>query len=301
MDEKPLVWINDAILPWQKATVPILSHGFSRGSAVFEVFGTHKNESGTYAFRMDKHLQRLEQTVRLLNMELKYSAKEIADATARIAARNNIGRAIVKIMAFWGEEAVIDLVLDAKLDIAIFCIPASDGLELDQSRPASACFSKWRKLDPETIPVQAKACANYLNGYLIRKDANDRGFDLGLTIGTDGFVAEGSIEAVFIATNGILKTPPLGRILDSITRDTIINLARDEGIPVQEALLKKEDIYGADEIFTSHTGTKVLPIERFEDRNLTAPGPVTERISEMMQDVLSFRNHRYKHWFQHLF
>ncbi len=301
MTAKPRVRINGVILPWEEAQVPLLSHGLSRGSAIFEVFGTHQKGDNTYAFRMDKHLQRLDQTARLLKMKLKYTAEDIAKATSEIASKNQIGRAIIKIVAYWGEEAIIDLVLNSKLDVAIFCIPASDELSLDQSRPISACFSKWRKLHPETIPVQAKACANYLNSYLIRRDANDRGFDLGLTVGTDSFVAEGSIESVFIVKDGVLKTPSLGKILESITRDSILNIAKKEGMPVEETNLHKENVLCADEVFTCHTGIKILPIKKIEDKNLLAPGPVTEKISQIMQNVLTFQDERYSNWFQMLF
>ncbi len=301
MKPKPFVWMNNEILPWEKVQVPVLSHGLSRGSAIFEVFGTHQGASGTSAFRMDMHLKRLSQTARLLDMELKFSIPEIADATAKIAAFNKSGRGIVKLLAYWGEEAVADLVLSSKLDIAIFTIPASEELGLDRIKPISVCFSKWKKLHPETVPVQAKACANYLNGYLIRKDAMNMGFDMGISVGTDGYVAEGSIESLFIVKDGILKTPPLGKILESITRDTIIHLAKDAGIPVEEVSLKKEDLYDADELFTSHTGIKVSPAYRFENKSLQAPGPITARICKLMEDVLSFQNPHYSHWFQKLY
>lgn len=301
MKTKPNVWINNNILPWEEARVPILSHGLSRGSAIFEVFGTHQGPSGTMAFRMDTHLKRLAQTARLLGMELKFSIEEIAEATGKLCALNKSGRGIVKILAYWGEEAIIDLVLKSKLDVAIFPIPASEELGLDRNKTISACISKWRKLHPETVPVQAKACANYLNGFLIRKDAVDRGFDLGLSLGTDGFVAEGSIESLFIVKDGILKTPPLGRILESITRDTIIHLAKDNGIAVKETILQKEDLCDADELFTSHTGIKISPVRQIEDKALKAPGPITARISKLMEDVLSFRDERYVHWFRNLY
>lgn len=300
METKPAVWINNKIIPWEEAQVPILSHGLSRGSAIFEVFGTHPGASGTAAFRMDMHLKRLDQTARLLGMELKYTSQEIADATAKLAAHNGSGRGIVKIVGYWGEEAIINLVLESKLDVAIFTIPF-EALGMGQPQPISVCFSKWRKLHPETIPVRAKACANYLNGFLIKKDANDRGFDLGLCLGTDGFVAEGSIESLFIVKDNILKTPPLGRILASITRDSIIRMAKEDGIVVEETILQKEDIYDADELFTSHTGTKVTPIKQLEDKKFNLPGPITVRISKLMDDVLSFKDDRHLDWFQTLY
>jgi len=108
---KPKVWLNNKIIPWHEASVPILSHGFSRGSAVFEVFGTHLGPDGIAAFRMDAHLARLKQTVKLLGMELKYSIEEIASAVSKITSINNSARGLVKIMAYWGEEAITNLVL----------------------------------------------------------------------------------------------------------------------------------------------------------------------------------------------
>jgi branched-chain amino acid aminotransferase len=301
MEDKPKVWLNGEIIPWEDAQVPILSHGFSRGSAVFEVFGTHMVPGGVAAFRMDAHLKRLERTVGFLGMELGFSIPEIIKAVSEITAINKSQRGVVKLMAYWGEEAIIDLVLQSKLDVVIFTIPHSEELGLDGVKPLSACLSKWKKLHPETIPVQAKACANYLNGYLVRKDANDRGFDLGLNVGTDGFLAEGSIESVFIVKDGILKTPPLGRILASVTRDSILAAARRSDIEVCEATLVKEDLYTADEMFTCHTGTMVTPIFRFEEKEMPAPGPVTARVSEMMAKITNSEDSRFKDWFQMLY
>lgn len=301
MSNKPKVWLNNKIINWDEAQVPILSHGFSRGSAVFEVFGTHAVPEGVAAFRMDAHLKRLERTIDLLGMELGFCTREIAKAVASLTAINKMGRGIVKIVAYWGEEAIINLVLNSKLDVAIFTIPASDELVLDNATPISACISKWKKPPADAIPVQAKACANYLSGYLVRKDANDRGFDLGFTMQSDGSLAEGSIEAVFIVKNGTLKTPPLDNILASVTRDSIINAVKKSGIELQECSIQIEDLYSADEIFTCHTGCKVTPIFRFEDRELATPGPVTTQVSKLMKTILASADSRFKDWFQVLY
>ena len=222
MNFDPKVWLNGELIPWHDATVPLLSHGFSRGSAIFEVFGTHVGPEGTMAFRMDAHLKRLTRSAELLEMKLGFSTETIVDAVKAVVRENQLGRGLVKILAYWGKEAVIQLVLDAPLDVAIFPVAESPELGLDNSNPIAACVSKWRKLHPETVPVAAKSCANYLNGYLARKDAIRRGYDVGIMLGTDGFLAEGSIESVFIVKDGVLKTPPLGRVLSSITRMSIL-------------------------------------------------------------------------------
>lgn len=291
------VWMNGKIVPWRDATVPLLSHGFSRGSAIFEVFGTHHSTSGTFAFRMDEHLKRLMRSADLLGMQIGYSGREIMDAVAKMIHVNKIDRGLVKILAYWGEEAVIQLVLESKLDVAIFAIPSSDEIGLDNATPITACISKWRKLHPETVPVEAKACANYLNSYLARKDAVLRGYHVGLLLGTDGFLAEGSIESVFIVNNGALITPPLGRILSSVTRMSILQVAQALGIPCHEKAIRMEDVLAAEEMFVCHTGIKILPIEKFENRALEAPGPITTKLMNMMDRIFRFSEGNFQNWF----
>ena len=300
MNSERKVWLNGELSLWEKATVPLLSHGFSRGSAIFEVFGIHEGPDGLFAFRMDEHLKRLMKSVELLEMELAYSTDEIIDAVTETVKANDIGRGLVKILAFWGEEAIIRLVLDSKLDVAIFAVPESEELVMDDPSPISACISKWRKIHPETVPVAAKSCSNYLNGYLVRKDANNRGFDVGLTVGTDGFLAEGSIESVFMVKDGVLKTPPLGRILSSITRKSILQAVPTIGIPVSEDSILPKELFEADEIFTSHSGVKVSPVSRFEDRNLQAPGPITQQVMELMNNIVNMSDDRFNDWFHAL-
>ena len=300
MNNDSKVWLNGKLIPWGEATVPLLSHGFSRGSAIFEVFGIHEGPDGLFAFRMDEHLKRLMKSAELLEMEIAYSTEEIIDAVTETVRANDIGRGLVKILAYWGEEAIIKLVLESKLDVAIFAVPDSEELGMDNTNPISACLSKWRKIHPETVPVAAKSCSNYLNGYLARKDANSRGFDVGLMVGTDGFLAEGSIESVFLVKDGVLKTPPLGRVLSSITRKSILQAAAMNGIPTSEDSILPGELFTADEIFTSHSGVKVSPVARLEDRNLQAPGPITKQVMELMNNILNMSDDRFSHWFHAL-
>jgi branched-chain amino acid aminotransferase len=300
MSDDRKVWLNGEMIHWENATVPLLSHGFSRGSAIFEVFGTHVSPKGIVAFRMDEHLIRLERSAKLLGMELRYSSDALIEAVIETVKANKMGRGLIKMIAYWGEEAIIQLVLDSKLDVAIFAIPESNELALDKAVPISACISKWRKIHPETVPVGAKACSNYLNGYLARKDAITRGFDLGILLGTDGFLAEGSIESVFVVKDGVVKTPPLGRILSGITRMSVIQASNIDGIPVSEEIITRDDLMDADEVFTTHSGIKVSPVARLEDKILEAPGPVTQQVMALMDNITSFKDDRFRKWFQPL-
>lgn len=291
------VWLNGELIARRDATVPILSHGFSRGSAIFDVLGVHPGPNGPMAFRLDDHLKRLMNTAALVEMELAYSTDEIIEAVKATVKANNIRRGIIKILAFWGEEAITELVLNSKLDVAVFAIPESEELVLDKKHTISACVARWRKLHPETVPVGAKACANYLNGYLARKDAVSRGFDIGVLLGTDGFLAEGSTESVFVVKDGVLMTPPLGRVLSSITRLSILQAAPEFDLPIVERPITAGELLTADEIFVVHTGTKIEAVARFEDRELAAPGPVTTQVMQMMDAIMQFKNDRFMKWF----
>ncbi len=301
MFEHLQVWINGKMVPWNKATVHLMSHSFSRASAMFDVFGIHPGPNGPVAFRMDKHLDRLFRSAELLGMEMASTKDDVAKAVAALVKANNIGRGLAKILAYYSEEAVISLVMDSKADLAVFAIPETDELGLDKADPISICLSKWRKLHPATVPVEAKACANYLNGVLSRKDAVERGFDLGIMLTTDGYVAEGAIESVFMVKDGVLKTPSLGNVLQSVTRMSILEAAPMIGVETSEEKIMPEDLLAADEIFTCHTGIKVIPVKRIEDRVLNeVPGPVTAKIAKLIKDICEFRDDRFKDWFQSL-
>jgi branched-chain amino acid aminotransferase len=294
------VWLNGELISRRDATVPNLSHGLSRGSAIFDVLGIHPGPDGPMGFRLDDHLKRLMKSAELLQMELAYTTDEIIDAIKATVKANSIGRGIIKIIAFWSDEVITDLILDSRLDVAVFAIPESPELVLDKQHSITTCVARWRKLHPETVPVEAKACANYLNGYLARKDAVSRGFDIGILLGTDGFLAEGSTESVFIVKDGVLMTPPVGRVLSSITRLSILEAVPEIGLAAVEKPITVDELFAADEMFTVHTGTKVEAVARFEDRILEAPGPVTARVMKLINDIMQFKDDRFMHWFQPL-
>ncbi len=298
MFEHLQIWMNGKLVPWNEATVHVLSHGFSRASAIFEVFGVHPSPSGTVAFRMDKHIDRLFRTAELLEMQMGYSKDQLIEGIKESVKANKVTRGLVKIMAFYGEQAVLSLVLDSKLDLAICPVPG-EGLGLDDTTPIDLCFAKWRKIHPATVPVEAKACSNYLNSMLAMKDAKNRGFDLGVLLTTDGYVAEGSIESIFMVKDGVLKTSQCGNILRSITRLSILEAAPSIGIKTSEERITRDDLMAADEIFVSHSGVKVRFVKKLEDRVLAqVPGPVTQRVRQLMDDICNGRNKRFADWLQ---
>jgi len=299
MFENLKVWINGTFVNWNEANVHILSHSFSRASAIFDVMGFHETPKGTAIFRVDKYIDRFFRSAELLFMKIPYSKDEIKEAIKESIRENNIKKGLVKIMGYYSEQAIVSLVLDDPIDVAIFVIPEIDDPELNKTEPLKICFSSWRKIHPKTVPVEAKACSNYLNGALIRREAMKRGFDLGISLTTEGYVAEGSIESVFMVKDGILKTPKTGNILLSITRMSVLEVAQSMGIETREEYLLPSDFMQADEVFTSHTGIKVNPVKQIESRLLDPiPGEITEKLSKAFDDILNLKNEKFLNWLE---
>ena len=296
MTQERKVWRNGKLIPWKEATVHIMSHSLTRGSAIFEVIGVSSTAAGPAVFRLSEHCDRLFKSAELLGMEVVQSKEEIIRGVVETVKVNQFAQGFVKIVGLYAAETFSISVSDPRLELTIFAVP-----EEEYKKPASSaisvCLSRWRKLHPETVPVEAKVAANYLNGMLARQEAQRRGFDLGLMLDTHGFLAESSIESVFIVKDGTLITPPLGLILSSISRRSIVQFAPAAGIRTMESPIRREEILTADEIFTSSTSRRVAPVCRIEDRTLReVPGSVTRQISTLMDSILAGQDERYRGW-----
>lgn len=295
MSSKVKAWINGEIVHWDQATVHIMSHSFTRGSAVFEVISFHQTPNGTAVFRLDEHLKRLHRTTELLSMELFHSAQEIEHGVMETIKANNLRNGFIKIIGYYGNPAFTLLPQQEKLDLSIFAV--DEDLSIDPKQHVSACFCRWRKLDPNTVPVEAKVAGNYINGMLARQEAIRRGFDIGILLDTYGFVAEASTEAVFWVEGDVIKTPPLGRILHSISRLSILQAAKITGLKAVDEKVKPEKFMKADEIVFASASCKVLPVSRIGDRVLeNTPGPVSRELARLMSDICAGKDERFKDW-----
>jgi branched-chain amino acid aminotransferase len=187
-----------------------------------------------------------------------------------------------------------------RLDLAVFALdPARDlpSLEYSFEKGTTAGVARWRKLDPQTIPIEAKAAANYLNGMIARLDVQQRGLEDAVMLDTQGFIAEGATESVFLVKGGRLLTPCLGTVLDSITRRSILQVARHLGIETLEGRLRPELLFEAEEIFFANTPFKVIPVRRIEDRVMPdAPGPVQRRLWDALQRIATGKEPAFADW-----
>ena len=296
MAQERKVWRNGKMIPWEEATVHMMSHSLTRGSAIFDFLAVYSTPAGPAAFRLPDHCDRLFRSAELLGMELVQSKEEIIQGVIETVKANQVNQGFVKIMGLLSEETFTITVSDPRLEVSIFAVSEEDYKK--SSPPAiRICLSRWRKLHPETVPVEAKVAANYLNGMLARQDAQRRGFDLGVMLDTHGFLAESSIESVFVVKDGIVMTPPLGLVLSSISRRSILEAGPFREIKVAEKPISKEEILKADEIFISSTSRRVWPVYQIEDRSLgEVPGPFTHQLSTLMDSILSGREERFRDW-----
>jgi branched-chain amino acid aminotransferase len=300
MIEDRIVYLKGEYVPWENANVHIMSHSFGRGSAIFEVISLHKTASGPAVFRLEAHIDRLFKSAEFLDMELPLSKEALCEAVVETIKRNGVQQGVIKLICFYPEFALEILPPQKKLSVSIFAFdPEQDlgGIDTPFETATTAYVSSWRKLDPRTVPIEAKAAANYLNGMVARAEARKNGFGHAVMLDTQGFIAEGGTESVFLAKDNCLMTAATGTVLKSITRRSILEAAKEAGIDCFEGQLKSELLFEAQEMFVSSTPFKVLPVQQINDHKFdNAPGPLTRKVAELMGAIVGGNDDRFKGW-----
>jgi branched-chain amino acid aminotransferase len=300
MLEERWVYKNGNFVKWSDATVHMMSHSFARGSTIFEVISFYETASGSAVFRLQDHIERLEKSAAYLDMELPVTHDELGRVIAETVRRNRLVKGMIKVVAYYPQFA-LDIQPPQKcLELAVFALdPAEDvaGLGFAFEEGTTAGIARWRKLDPQTVPIEAKAAANYLNGMIARLDVQKRGLDDAILLDTQGFIAEGATESVFLVCHDRLMTPSLGTVLDSITRRSVLQVARHLRIETFEGRLRPELLFEAEEIFFANTPFKVIPVRRVEDRVMPdAPGPIQRRLWEALQRIAAGKDPAFADW-----
>ncbi|MBN2466807.1 MAG: aminotransferase class IV [Deltaproteobacteria bacterium] len=295
-----IVYFNGDYVALDQATVHLMSHSFSRGSAIFEVLGLHETNDGPAIFRLNEHIQRFFKSACLLGMEIPLGEDDLYIAVIETVKRNTCKKGLIKIMGYYPQIALGVLPPAKAVEISIFVVdPIQDlgDVVFPLAKNVSVCISKWRKLDPGTVPIEAKVAANYLNGMIAQAEAKSRGFDNSIMLDTKGLIAEGPTESVFLVKDGQLMTPSLNSVLQSITRKSLLQLASVVGVEAIEQPLLPDLLFEAQEIFLSGTPTKVLPVRQIENRVLEkTPGTVTHKLSRLVKSIVSGSEERFKEW-----
>ena len=298
-DRDGLIWYDGKLVDWRSATTHVLTHTLHYGMGVFEGVRAYKTDKGAAIFRLQDHTDRLFNSAHILQMKMPFSKQEIMEAQKAAVRENKLESAYIRPMAFYGAEA---MGIAAKtLSTHVICAAWSWGAYMGDEALTKGIRVKTSSFSRHHVNItmcKAKANGNYMNSILAHQEAAQDGYDEALLLDVDGFVAEGSGENVFIIRKGKLYTPDLTSALEGITRDTIVQLAKEIGLEVIEKRITRDEVYTADEAFFTGTAAEVTPIRELDNRDIGTGtrGPITEQLQAMYFDVVKGKSAKHADW-----
>ena len=298
-DRDGLIWFDGEMVDWREAKVHVLTHTLHYGMGVFEGVRAYHADQGTAIFRLQEHTDRLFRSAHIMNMPMPFSKDEINAAQLAAVKENNLDSAYLRPMVFYGSEGM-GLRAD-NLKSHVIVAAWSWGAYLGQDALEKGIrirTSSYTRHHVNISMCKAKANGQYINSMLALSDAIRDGYDEALLLDVDGFVAEGSGENFFMVYNGVIYTPELTSALDGITRNTVIQLAKEEGYEVREKRITRDEVYVADEAFFTGTAAEVTPIRELDGRTIGcgSRGPVTEKLQKKYFDVVHGRSAAHTDW-----
>ncbi len=298
-DRDGFIWYDGELVPWRDATTHVLTHSLHYGLAVFEGVRAYKTVNGTAIFRLAEHTQRLINSGKIYMMNIPWSKDELMKAQLDVVRANKLESCYLRPIAFYGSEKMGISTRGATVHVAIAAWPwgaylGEEGLEKG-IRVKTSSFA--RQHVNVTMP-RAKVASTYANSILANLEVTQEGYDEALLLDTQGFVAEGAGENLFVIKDGKIYEPEIASALTGITRDSVINIAREFGLEVQSRRLTRDDIYIADEAFFTGTAAEVTPIRELDNRVIGEGrrGPITEKIQARFFDIVNGRAPEYERW-----
>ena len=286
------IWHNGRFIPWDDAKIHVLSHVVNYGSSVFEGIRCYATPSGPAVFRLHEHVRRMLDSAKIYRMEnLGFTAGQLADAMLELVRINRMQACYLRPIALRGYGEIGVHAGKNPIDVFIACWEWGKYLgEEALANGVDVCVSSWTRIAPNTLPALAKAGANYMNSQLIKMEALVNGYSEGIALDTNGYVSEGSGENIFLVRDGKIYTPPLGAsVLPGITRDAVLQLARELEIPLLETLVPREMLYIADEVFFSGTAAEITPIRSIDRITIGKGkrGPVAEALQKEFFGIIN--------------
>ncbi|GAB3361281.1 branched-chain amino acid transaminase [Lysobacter tyrosinilyticus] len=297
------IWHNGAIKRWAEATTHVMAHVVHYGSSVFEGIRTYQTPNGPVIFRLTDHNKRLFASAKIYDMPVPYSVEQINDACREVIKANGNTTDYLRPVAYRGLGG-FGLSADTPVEVAVATWKMGQYLGASVvEQGIDACVSSWQRFAPNTLPAGAKAGGNYLSGQLVAREARRLGFGEGIALASTGLLSEGAGENLFLVFDGALHTSPVSAaLLNGLTRNTIITLARDNGIEVVERDLPREYLYLCDELFMCGTAAEITPIRSVDGRQVGTgkPGSVTRRIQDLFFGLFDGRTKDKYGWLEAL-
>lgn len=291
----PKVWKNGEFINWDDARIHVMSHVVHYGSSVFEGIRCYETSKGSAVFRLPEHIRRLINSAKIYRMDTKFSQQEIVDATVELIRASGLESCYLRPVIFRGldEDKPAFGVNPLPNPIDTYIAAWQWGKYLGEEALESGidvCVSSWTRITSNSMPTMAKAGANYMNSQLIKMEALLGGFSEGIALDDRGMVSEGSGENLFLVVDGKLITPPLGAsILPGITRDSVIQIARELGIEVVETTVQRGALYLADELFFTGTAAEITPIRSVDRITIGGgkAGPITKQLQKEFFSIIN--------------
>jgi branched-chain amino acid aminotransferase len=296
MDDRNIIWIDGFLYEYQNAKIHILTHSLHYGTAVFEGIRCYKTQKGLAIFRLKDHLKRLFDSAKIYFMNIEYSMKELEDAIIKTIKKNGLDECYIRPLVYFGHGKMGVYPLNNKVSVSIAVWKWDEYIKKENDEQGIRLMvSGWMRIDGRTMPVHAKATANYANSALARIEAIKAGFDEAILLNTAGKVVEASAENIFIVKNKTLVTPPISSgSLEGITRDTVLALAKEDNILTEIRDISKDELYLADEIFLTGTAAEIKSVGEIDNRMIGngKTGTITKRIKKLFEKAIR-GNHKY--------
>ncbi|MEA2023244.1 MAG: branched-chain amino acid transaminase [Actinomycetota bacterium] len=304
MQPTKYIWMDGELVDWDDATIHVLSHGLHYGTGAFEGIRAYETDRGPAVFRLTEHIERLARSCKALGIPIEWSVDEIVAAATEVFTANDLTSGYIRPLVFYGTGSMG--LNPAGASVHTMIATWEWGAYLGEDGVTNGIrvkVSSWRRIGHHSLMPNAKLTGGYVNSVQAKQEALRGGYDEAIMLNTEGFVAEGSGENLFLVRGGVVRTPSLASgVLEGLTRDAVITLLRDAGYEVVEEQITRTDLYYADEMFLTGTAAEVTPIREVDDRPVGngRPGPVTKRAQEMFMDTVTGRNERHSDWLDYI-
>ena len=293
------VWFNGEIVPWESATVHASAHALQYGTGVFEGMRSYDTPDGAAIFRLDAHMRRLHASAAAYEIAIPYSVEQLSSAALEVVRVNGLENAYLRPLAFFDSHSFAVWPKDCPVTTVIMGVPGKPYFTGDADHAVRVTMSSVRRIDETTLPPHVKACGHYMHSVRAVQEAMRRGYDDAILLNSKGDVAEGSGANLFVVRGGTVVTNDASAsIVLGITRDSVLTIARDLGLPIEVRAIALDDLASADELFFCGTAVEVTPIKQLDARTIGdgKPGPVTRRIQGVFNDTVHGKLPQYRQW-----
>lgn len=304
MKEVGKIWMNGKLVPFKDAKVHVLTHALHYSTAVFEGIRCYKTPNGSAIFRLPEHVDRLFNSAKMYAMKMPYTKKQITDAIIKTVKASTLKECYIRPIAYYGYGELGLTPIQNKVDFSIACWEWKMGESKAGKFSGAKCkISSWVRIDSTAQPMKAKAASNYANAALARVEALRDGYDEAIMLNSQGKIAEGSAENIFIVKGDQILTPPLtADVLEGITRDSVIKIIEENDGEVNETNVERDDLYVADEVFMTGTAAEVKSVTEIDQTVIGngKPGKITKELQKSFTDVVMGKDERFLSWLHYL-